>query len=99
MLEIARFLVGEIAREEGRPARRLAADAEAAILRHPWPGNVRQLQNVLRAMVIFAEGEELGAEDLPEPVRAARSPAAEDPASGRPRPIPVPSAGAVRRRW
>ena len=45
--------------------------------------------------MIFAEGEELGAEDLPEPVRAARSPAPEDLA-GRPRPIPVSSAGSAR---
>jgi two-component system, repressor protein LuxO len=99
ILEIARILLLEIVREEGRPVRRLAPDAEAAILRYPWPGNVRQLQNVLRSMVIFSDQEELTAGALPEPIRAAAAqPAApwEAPTTARGWPSPVTVAGSAR---
>jgi transcriptional regulator of acetoin/glycerol metabolism len=35
-------------------------------LRHHWPGNVRQLQNVLHASVLLSRGEAIQREDLPE---------------------------------
>ena len=31
----------------------------------PWPGNVRQLRNVVESMVVLAAGDKLGVEDLP----------------------------------
>jgi two-component system NtrC family response regulator len=43
------------AADEQRSALRLADDALAAIERHPWPGNVRQLQNVIKRAAIMAE--------------------------------------------
>jgi transcriptional regulator of acetoin/glycerol metabolism len=47
----------------------MRADAQvlALLRRHPWPGNIRQLANVLRTASILAEGEmEIGVEHLPE---------------------------------
>ena len=32
---------------------------------HPWPGNVRQLRNVIENMVVLAGGERLTVDDLP----------------------------------
>ncbi len=40
------------------------------MLAHDWPGNVRQLQNVLERAVLIARGEEITAEDLPDALRA-----------------------------
>jgi DNA-binding NtrC family response regulator len=56
----------------------LAPDALAALQAHPWPGNVRQLENVLHRACLLARGEALTVEDLdlgggaaPEPEAAA----------------------------
>jgi two-component system repressor protein LuxO len=92
ILEIARSLLVEIALEEGRPVKRLAPSAEAAIARYRWPGNVRQLQNVLRSMVLLNNEEELTANMLPEPITstAVRAPRKEEVwriAPGNQRPV------------
>ena len=34
-------------------------------LDYPWPGNIREMQNLLERMVILAEGDRLGLDDLP----------------------------------
>jgi two-component system repressor protein LuxO len=73
ILEIARTLLAEITAEEGRYPKRLAPCAEAAIARYSWPGNVRQLQNVLRSVVLLNHEEVVTADALPEPVRAAEA--------------------------
>lgn len=40
----------------------------AALKLYPWPGNIRQLENVLERMVLMSEGSVLYPEDLPEEV-------------------------------
>jgi DNA-binding NtrC family response regulator len=58
------------AAKHGRPARRFGADALAAVNAYDFPGNVRELANVVERAVIVADGAEVGAADLPEAVRA-----------------------------
>ena len=48
---------------------RLEAKARHALLDFAWPGNVRQLRNVLRTLVALAEGEEITFSDLPPLIR------------------------------
>src|SRR5262249_2033708 len=36
---------------------------------YPWPGNVRELRNAVERAVALCPGGEVGAEDLPDPVR------------------------------
>jgi DNA-binding NtrC family response regulator len=43
-------------------------------VRHPWPGNVRQLRNVIFSMVVMAEGPVLTLTDLPLELRDAAPP-------------------------
>jgi DNA-binding NtrC family response regulator len=51
--------------------RRLAADAEQALLAHAWPGNVRELRNTLQRAALLASGDAIGATDLGlQPARA-----------------------------
>jgi len=48
-----------------RPGRSLSRAAEAALARHRWPGNVREMLHVVEKAVLTADGPVVGAEDLP----------------------------------
>ena len=60
----------------GRPGLRLSPSAERALESYSWPGNVRQLRNVLERAALLSERTELEAEDLGEGMapRAATAP-------------------------
>ena len=47
-VEIAETLLRQFSAEEGKSFRRLSPDAADIFRAHPWPGNVRQLQNVVQ---------------------------------------------------
>jgi DNA-binding NtrC family response regulator len=49
----------------GGDARSISPEAAAALLRHPWPGNLRELINAIERAVIMASAEEIQIEDLP----------------------------------
>jgi transcriptional regulator with PAS, ATPase and Fis domain len=48
-----------------------AADAEQALRRYKWPGNIRELQNVIEQAICLASGSTIMLTDLPEMLRAA----------------------------
>ncbi len=49
---------------EGRHLKGFSDDAQDAIDAYPWPGNVREMENRIKAAVIMAEGKFVTAEDL-----------------------------------
>lgn len=49
----------------------LDEDARQALLDYPWPGNVRQLRNVLRTLVALSENGRIRLADLPRDIRQA----------------------------
>jgi transcriptional regulator with GAF, ATPase, and Fis domain len=53
---LVRHFLEEFARREGIQAPRFDADAVAPLMAHPFPGNVRELQNVVEAAASLAEG-------------------------------------------
>ena len=67
-LAIARHFLGLFAREEGKHFRDFAPDVEAVLRAYGWPGNVRQLQNVLRNIVVLNDAEVVVREMLPPPL-------------------------------
>jgi len=61
---IAEYLLHRLAeRVDGKPAR-LSPEALAALQRHPFPGNVRELENVLERALALAAADELQPLDL-----------------------------------
>ena len=62
------FLI-RTAKELGVEVKRLEPDAMEALTRYPFPGNVRQLENVCRWITVMAPSQNVRAEDLPEEVR------------------------------
>ncbi|MBB3083841.1 sigma-54-dependent Fis family transcriptional regulator [Geodermatophilus sabuli] len=67
---LCRALLAALGDRDGRPAT-LAPRAEAALLAGDWPGNVRQLLQVLATARVRAAGPEIGLEDLPAHHRRA----------------------------
>jgi two-component system response regulator PilR (NtrC family) len=58
-------VLARIARDAGvQPPPRLMADALERLLRYPFPGNVRELENLLHRAVTLSAGEEISAADL-----------------------------------
>ncbi|MDG3007747.1 sigma-54-dependent transcriptional regulator [Paludisphaera mucosa] len=76
LLDLADHLLGFFARQTARRLDRFTPEARAALARHPWPGNLRELRNAVERAAMLAEGPEIGLADLPE--RIAIPPA--DPA-------------------
>jgi transcriptional regulator with PAS, ATPase and Fis domain len=58
------------------PVRAIAPDAMAALAEYPWPGNVRQLENVIERLVVIGHREVIELTDLPAEFRTVRQPEA-----------------------
>lgn len=63
-LEIAAALLARFAAEEGKRFTGFTRDAAEALLAEPWPGNVRQLRNLIRQAVVMGDGGRVDADLL-----------------------------------
>ncbi|MDZ4328049.1 MAG: sigma-54-dependent Fis family transcriptional regulator [Pseudomonas sp.] len=61
-----------LAQEAGGETVLIDEPARQALLGFAWPGNVRQLRNVLRTLAALCDGGRIGLEDLPVMIRQAR---------------------------
>jgi two-component system NtrC family response regulator len=61
---LARHLLTRFAKQESRAFKGFSEDAHDAIDSYAWPGNVREMENRIKAAVIMAEGKLVTAEDL-----------------------------------
>jgi serine/threonine-protein kinase PknK len=62
---LCEHFLARMAGGQGGPRRRLGPDALERLCRHPWPGNVRQLEHVLLHACILSDQPVLCARDLP----------------------------------
>ena len=88
VLEIAETALARFAREEGKPFDGLDAPVKALFRALPWPGNVRQVLNVIRNIVVLNEGGLVTLDMLPDTLDRQIDPA---PPRGI-APLPAPSA-------
>jgi len=79
---LAQAFAKEAGARNGRPIESIAADAAEELQAQPWPGNVRQLRNLIERAVIFGNGPVLERRDLglaaPPPSPASPSKATAD---------------------
>ena len=61
---LAHAFVKRFASEHNRRSLTLAEDAVRAVEAHPWPGNIRELENCIKRAVIMADGNQITADDL-----------------------------------
>jgi transcriptional regulator with PAS, ATPase and Fis domain len=54
-------------------AKNFSPEALALLQNYHWPGNVRQLQNLVERLAVLSPSEVIGAQDLPAKYRAARN--------------------------
>ncbi len=63
------------ASRSGRPALRFSPAAMDRLMRYDWPGNIRELRNLIERLQILHEGAEVQASDLPAELGVVRPPA------------------------
>jgi len=51
---LARHFIRRVCQQERLPAKTLSPDALAELIRYPWPGNVRQLENTIEMAVVLS---------------------------------------------
>ena len=74
VLLIARHTMARVCESMGKKPVTLSKRAQQALLAHPFPGNVRELNNVLERAIILLDGDELDVDDLElEPLTGATS--------------------------
>ncbi|MBN8506195.1 MAG: sigma 54-interacting transcriptional regulator [Burkholderiales bacterium] len=101
---LAEALGEDIARRSGMPLRTLAPDAVALLRQQPWPGNIRELRNLLEQASMMSDELHLGARHfqglLPAGTpggAAAQAPQATAPVEDVLRPLPQQIAELERR--
>jgi DNA-binding NtrC family response regulator len=81
---LAYHFLGRYGRNRERPLEGLDAEALAMLEGYAWPGNIRELQNVIERACVLADGSTLRVRDLPEHVRGRGRPAAAVPGKDLP---------------
>jgi two-component system, NtrC family, response regulator HydG len=61
---LAEFFLNHFRKQHGRPNLLVAPDTREKLLSYQWPGNVRQLRNVLDSAVVMCEGNTILPDDL-----------------------------------
>jgi len=65
-----------LAGEMGRPPPEIAPAALARLEAYAWPGNIRELRNVLERAMVLSENGRISEDDLPPELSVASSPGA-----------------------
>ena len=72
---LVRHFLAHFQRKLAKPLREVSAESLARLAAHSWPGNIRELQNVLERACVLADGPvvELDPDDLPAPRPEAKA--------------------------
>ncbi len=90
VIEIAESMLQKYAQEEGKSFTHLSAEVQQIFNQFSWPGNVRQLLNVLRNIVVLNDGLEVVADMLPQEIMHGGQ---------RTTPQPVPANSNAMPQW
>jgi len=80
--DLADHILARLAEREGGAPRRLTAGAVSALQQHPFPGNVRELENLLERACALCDGDEISTDDINLP-----------PVEGITQPVPPSGSG------
>ncbi|KPJ59570.1 MAG: hypothetical protein AMJ46_10660 [Latescibacteria bacterium DG_63] len=71
-LEIAAYYIGHFSKKFGKKFKGLSPDAEKLFLNYSWPGNIRELKNVIERTVLLEKGPLVSPEHLPREIAIAQ---------------------------
>ena len=93
--QLSAFILQALAGKSGEGIGQLSPAAREALDAYEFPGNVRELENILERAMAMCDGSNIDAADLMLPQRGARQPSGtEVPAASREAPVAPPAAGA-----
>jgi two-component system, NtrC family, response regulator PilR len=79
------YFIGRIAKDVNKPVRGISPDALSVLERYHWPGNIRELENVIERAIVLGSGEQIAVDALP--AHLAR------PRDGGDFPVEIPATG------
>jgi formate hydrogenlyase transcriptional activator len=89
--QLVTFLLARFARRFGKRAASVSAATMERLASYPWPGNIRELQNVIERAVVLGDGSDLELDaDLVPVARAGPAGEPASPAEPAPRAAPAP---------
>jgi DNA-binding NtrC family response regulator len=62
------FFLEKYSRANGKPMKRIADSAMAAIMEYDWPGNIRELENIIERLVVTVSDKTIHADALPKDI-------------------------------
>jgi len=69
---MVRHFLEYFAQENARSVPTITKEAMDHLMAYNWPGNIRELRNIIEHTFVFLRGTEIGAEDLPSQLRAEK---------------------------
>jgi DNA-binding NtrC family response regulator len=69
---LARHFVVKFNQQNNKKVMGISDEAMEVLLGYPWPGNIRELRNVIERAVVLAGGDEIGIAELPDRLKSAR---------------------------
>jgi two-component system response regulator PilR (NtrC family) len=63
---LAEFFLVKYSKDMKRQGKKFAPEVKEAMMRHPWPGNIRELENAVQRAIALSDGEVITAKDLLE---------------------------------
>ncbi len=67
---LAAYFAEKFSRELGKEVTRFSGEAQVALMKHDYPGNVRELENAIERAVVLADGDTITLADLPPALSA-----------------------------
>ena len=74
ILEMVQYFFEKGKQKHSVPNLRLPPDLLPVFSAYRWPGNIRQLENLIERLIVLSDGNEIKMNDLPEPMRATAVP-------------------------
>jgi DNA-binding NtrC family response regulator len=72
----------KFSKQNRKPVSNISKEARAVLLRYPYPGNIRELENLIERAVVLCRGDIITTQDLPFHLQEGKSERAERPSSG-----------------